>query len=93
MRTHIDYWDIIYYPPLNVSFCEKLEPVQYKAALAIAAVIQDLPKKKLFMEFGLEPRKSRRSLRGLCYMFKITKDQASEYLNSLITKCRQNFNT
>ena len=40
LRPLIDYGDIIYGQPQNESFGEKLEPVQYKAALAIAGAIQ-----------------------------------------------------
>ena len=40
LRPLLDYGDIIYDQPLNASFCEKLESVQYKAALAIAGPIQ-----------------------------------------------------
>ena len=41
LRPLVDYGEIIYDQPQNESFCEKLEPVQYKAALAIAVAIQD----------------------------------------------------
>ena len=40
LRPLLDYGDIIYDEPLNVSFCEKIESVQYKAALAFAGPIQ-----------------------------------------------------
>ena len=40
LRPLIDYGDIIYDQPQNESFCEKLESVQYKAALAIMGAIQ-----------------------------------------------------
>ena len=40
MRTLIDYGETIYDQPQNESFCEKLESVQYKAALAITGAIQ-----------------------------------------------------
>ena len=40
LRPLLDYGDIIYDQPLNASFCEKLESVLYKAALAIAGPIQ-----------------------------------------------------
>ena len=93
MRTHIDYWDIIYDQPSNESFCEKLESVQYEAALTIAVVVQSLSKEELFMELGQESLKSRRNLKRLCCMFTITKDQTPEYLNKLIPKRKQNFNT
>ena len=40
LRPLIDYGDIIYDQPQNESFCEKIESVQYKAALAITGAIQ-----------------------------------------------------
>ena len=40
LRPLIDYGDIIYDQPNNDSFCEKLESIQYKAALAITGAIQ-----------------------------------------------------
>ena len=39
LRPLINYGDIIYDQPQNESFCEKLESVQYKAALAITGAI------------------------------------------------------
>ena len=40
LRPLIDYGDIFYDQPQNDSFSEKLELIQYKAALAIAGAIQ-----------------------------------------------------
>ena len=40
LRPLIDYGDIIYDQPQNESFCDKIESVQYKAALAIIGAIQ-----------------------------------------------------
>ena len=39
VRPHLDYGDIIYDQPNNESFCNKLETVQYNAALAITGSI------------------------------------------------------
>ena len=39
LGPQIDYGDIIYDQPQNEYFCEKLESVQYKAALAITGPI------------------------------------------------------
>ena len=39
-RHHIDYGDVTYDQPSNESFCEKLESVQYKVALARTGAIQ-----------------------------------------------------
>ena len=92
-RSLIDYGDIIYDQPHNSFFCEKLEPVQYKAALVLTGVIQSTSHEKIFQELGLESLKSRRWFKRLCCMFKIMKNEASNYLISLIPKRKQTFNT
>ena len=46
--------------PQNESFCEKLESMHYKAALAIAGAIQGISRDKIYQELGLESLKSRR---------------------------------
>ena len=59
LRPLLDYGDIIYNHPHNVSFCEKLESVQYKAALAITGAIQGMPRNKIYEELGIESLKAR----------------------------------
>ena len=39
VRPHLDYGDIIYDQPQNESFCNKLESIQYNAALATTGAI------------------------------------------------------
>ena len=39
LRTLFDYGGIIYDQPYNVSCCEKLESIQYKAALMITGAV------------------------------------------------------
>ena len=63
VRPHLDYSDIIYDQPQNESFCNKLESIQYNAALAITGAIQGTSKVKLYKELGLEFLKSRRWFR------------------------------
>ena len=46
LRPHIDYGDIIDDQPSNESFFEKLESVQYTAALTIRSVIQGASREK-----------------------------------------------
>ena len=77
LRSWIDYGDIIYDQTQNESFCEKLESVQYKAALAITGAIQGSSREKLYQELGLESLKSRRWYRRLCCMYKIMKKSTS----------------
>ena len=50
-------------------------------------------KENFSIELGSESLKSRRCLRRLCCMFKIIKNQVPEYLNNLIPRSKQNFNT
>ena len=71
LRPLIDYGDIIYDQPQNESFYDKLESVQYKAALAITGAIQETSRDKLYQELGLESLKSRRWCKRLSCMFKI----------------------
>ena len=78
LRPLIDYGDIIYDQPQNESFCEKLESVQYNAALAITGIALVIPAQgsshgKLYQELGHESLKSRRWYRQLCCMYKIMK--------------------
>ena len=60
LRPLIDYGDITYDQLQNKSFCEKLEYVQYKTALAIAGAIQATFRDKIYQELVLELLKSRR---------------------------------
>ena len=85
LRLLIDYGDIIYDQPLNESFCEKLESIQYKTAIAITGAIQGSSREQPYQELGLESLKSRRWHRRLCCMYKIMK-KAPNYLTNLIPK-------
>ena len=60
LRPLIDYGDIIYDQPNSDSFCEKLESIQYKAALTITGAIQGTSCDKIYKELGLESLKARR---------------------------------
>ena len=60
LRAHLDYGDIIYDLAFDESFQNKLESVQYDAALAITGAIRGSSRAKLYQELGLEPLKSRR---------------------------------
>ena len=63
IRPHLDYGDVINDQP-NLSFLtNKIESVQYNAALAALT-----SKEKLYQELGFESLKDRRWLRQLCYL-------------------------
>ena len=89
LRPLIDYGDIIYDQPQNESFCDKLESVQYKAALAITGAIQGTSREKIYQELGLESLKNRRWYKRLCCMFKIMNEEAPKYLTNMIPKGQQ----
>ena len=93
LRPLIDYEDIIYDQPHNESFCEKIESVQYKAALAITGAIQGTSRDKIYQELGLESLKSRRWYKRLACMFKIMRNEAPDYLINLVPKCEYAINT
>ena len=93
MRPLTDYENIIYDQPHNGSFSEKLESAQYKSPLAITCVMQSTSREKKFRKLDLESLKCGRWFRRLCYMFKIMKNKAPNYLISLIPKREQTLNT
>ena len=84
VRTHIDYGDIIYDQPNNESFCNKIERVQYNAALAITGALRGTSQTKLYHELGLESLKFRRWMRRLYMPYKIKTCKLPEY-------CKFNF--
>ena len=93
LRPLIDYRDIIYDQPQNESFCEKLESVNYKAALAIGSAIQGISRDKMYQGLGLGSLKSRRWYKRLSCMFKIMKENTPSYLINLIPKCEPTIRT
>ena len=76
-----------------MSFCEKLESVQYKAALAIAGAIKDISRNKIYEELGIQSPKARRWYRRLSCISKIMTEEAPNYLINLIPKYNQTVKT
>ena len=50
VRLHLDDGDIMYEQAYNTTFHEKMEAVQYNAALAITVAIRSSSKEKLYQE-------------------------------------------
>ena len=69
IRLHLDYGDVIYDQHYNNSFHQKLESVQYNAALAMTGAARGSSREKLCQELGLESLHQRRWFRKLCYFF------------------------
>ena len=59
MRSHLDYGEIIYDQSYNTYFHQRLESLQYNAALAITGAIRGTLKEKLYNELGLESLQNR----------------------------------
>ena len=93
IRPHLDYGDIIYDQAYNCSFHQKLESVQYNAALAITGAIRGSSREKLYQELGLESLKQRRWYRKLCCFYKILKTQSPHYLFSFIPNLSRSYST
>ena len=59
-RPHLDYGDIIYDQSFNESFHQRIESIQYNAAIAITGAIRGTFSETLYQELGLESLRSRR---------------------------------
>ena len=93
VRPHLDYGDILYDQPNNKSLCQKIETVQYNAALAITGATEGTSKIKLYNELGLESLEFRRWFRKLCLFYKIKKTGLPEYLFNMIPQSNHQYNT
>ena len=93
IRPRLDYGDIIYGQPNDQAFSNKLEAVEYNAALAITGAIRGTSKAKMNQELRLESLKSRRWFRRPCYFYKIKNYGLPEYLLKLIPVDTYSYNT
>ena len=53
-RPHLDCGEIIYDQTFNMLFQQKMETIQYNAALAITGAIRGSSRERLHQELGLE---------------------------------------
>ena len=88
-----DYGGVIYDQSFNSTFHQKIESIQYNAALAIIGPIKDSSREKLYQELGLEPLQQRRWYRKLCYFFKLIKNKSRKYLFNNIPTVRSTYRT
>ena len=70
IRPHLDYGDILYDQTFNNSFRERLESIQYNAALAITGAIRGSSREKLYQKLGFESIQQRRWYRKLFLFYK-----------------------
>ena len=84
IRPRLDYGDIVYDQPNNSYLSEKIESLQYNAALAITSAIKGSSKEKLYQELGFESLKDRRWMRKLCYLYKVISSKRLFYLYDML---------
>ena len=71
---------------LPSSFHQRLESLQYNAALAIAGEIRGTSKEKLYNELGLESLQKRRWYEKLSFLYKVIANQSTSYLFNMILR-------
>ena len=99
VRPHLDYGDVIYHIPAKVcdfsgnivlpNLMEKLESVQYSAALAITGTWRGTSREKLYTDLGLESLSSRRWSRRLTLFYKFLNNLSPEYTGDPIPPFHQ----
>ena len=67
-------------------FQNKLEPIQYNAALAITSAIRGTSREKIYSELGLESLQDRRWYRKLYVFYKILNNMSPKYLSYIIPR-------
>ena len=92
IRPLLDYADIIYDQPNNAPLCDKIESVQYNAALAITGASRGTSRDRLYQELGLESLSDRRWYHRLVHIFKIVKGFCPQYLVSLLPPKQFSYN-
>ena len=98
VRPHFDFCDVIYNLPvkqdiftskMNLSFwMEKIEKVQYQAAIAVTGTWKTTSREKIYDELGWEPLWKRRWFRHLVQFYKIQNGLTPSYLTELVPPLR-----
>ena len=102
VRSHLDYCDVIYHipsiihqPPLGMtltSLMEKVEKIQYQAALAITGAWQGSSRSKMYDELGWETLSDGRNCRRVLQIHKIINNNTISYLkDKLPANCKEMF--
>ena len=99
VRPHLDYGDVIYHTPAKlcefshneilISSMEKLESVQYSAALAVTGTWRGTSRANLYAELGWESLNLRRWCRRLTLLYKILNNLTPSYMIEPIPPLRQ----
>ena len=99
VRPHLDYGDVIYHIPAKVcefshsvilpNQMEKLESVQYSAALAVSGAWRGTSREKVYAELGWESLSLRRWSRRLILFYKFINNLTPGYTKDPIPPLRQ----
>ena len=99
VRTHLNHGDVIYHTPAKIcefshdttlnTHMEKLESVQYSAALAVTGAWKGTSREKLYNELGWESLNLRRWSRRLVMLYKIVNNITPEYTRHPIPQLEQ----
>ena len=97
VRSHLDYCDIIYHIPsiqtqsgvTLTDLMEKLEKIQYRAALAVTGAWQGSTRSKLYEELGWESLSERRWSRRILQIHKIVSNMTPSYLKAKFPRHRR----
>ena len=99
VRPHLDYGDFIYHIPAKVrefsgnyissNLMEKLESVQYSAALAITGAWRGTSREKLYAALGCESPCFRRWSRHLTLFYKMINGMSPVYTTDPIPQLQQ----
>ena len=99
VRPHLDYGDVIYHVPAKIcaftqnitlsNMMEKLESVQYSAALAVTRTWRGTSREKLYTELGWESLNLRRWSRRLTLFYKFMNDLTPAYTMNPIPPFQQ----
>ena len=91
VRSHLDYCDFIYHipptshaPPLGITLhdhMERIEKIQYQAALAVSGAWQGTSRVKIYEQLGWESLSDRRMSKRVLQIHKIIDGKTPEYLH------------
>ena len=103
VRPHLDYGDVIFHTPAKLcefshneiltSSMEKLESVQYSAALAVTGTWRGTSRANLYAELGWESLNLRRWSRRLKLLYKIVNNLTPSYMTEPIPLLQQSHYT
>ena len=98
IRPHLDYGDVIYHIPNKEDshgnvLMEKVESVQYSAALGITGAWRGTSREKIYCDLGWESSYFRRWSRRLFMLYKIINNLMPDYISEPIPNLNQsNYN-